>query len=137
MKMNFFPKWLRDLSISRKLYLIVGIMAVLIALELMMLLFSVQVLSSVRAIVEAEGAWSRAQKDAVTCLQQYGITRNEKEFREFEDALNVTSRYTQIRLEMAKKKPNFDLVRQQLIVVHTQADDIEGSLCMLKTFRNE
>jgi signal transduction histidine kinase len=130
----FFPKWLRDLSISRKLYLIVGVMAVLIAIELMTMMFAVRTLSSVRAMVGAEGLWSKAQKDAVTCIQQYGINRQEKEYQEFLSFLKVPQSYTKVREEMAKESPDFNIVRQGFIDGRTHADDIDGALDLFRRF---
>lgn len=55
----------RDLSVSKKLYAVVGLMAILIALELFTLLFAMNTLSAVRAFVNAEGVWSKSQKNAI------------------------------------------------------------------------
>src|ERR1700685_836036 len=55
-------RWFRDTSIAKKLYFTVGIMALLIAIELFVLFFSINTLSSVRAYVGGEGLWSQAQK---------------------------------------------------------------------------
>ena len=62
---------LKDISISKKLYFIVGAMAILIIIELLTLWFAIQTLSSVRALVGAEGLWSKAQKDAAYQLVKY------------------------------------------------------------------
>ena len=62
MKNLFSWQKLRDISIKKKLYFIVGTMAVLIAIELITLWFAIHTLSSVRAFVGAEGLWSKAQK---------------------------------------------------------------------------
>ena len=135
MKDFFVPRWLRDLSISRKLYLIVGIMAVLIAIELMTLMFAVQTLSSVRALVGAEGLWSRAQKDAVVCLQQYGINHKEREYADFLENLNVPKNYTAVRTEMLKDNPDMALVRKDLVAGRMHADDINCSIELFNRFR--
>ncbi|WP_373512572.1 hypothetical protein, partial [Persicitalea sp.] len=74
-----FFSWFKNLSIARKLYSVVGIMAVLIVVEIGTLYFAVHTLSSVRAFVGAEGLWSKAQKDAVYNLQQYSQTHSEKD----------------------------------------------------------
>jgi hypothetical protein len=49
-----------NLSVSHKLYTVVGVMAVLIATELFTLLFAMNILSAVRAFVGGEGLWSKA-----------------------------------------------------------------------------
>ena len=52
-------RWFKDISIAKKLYFTVGIMALLIAIELIVLFFSINTLSSVRAYVGGEGLWSK------------------------------------------------------------------------------
>lgn len=64
-------RWFKDVSIAKKLYLTVGLMATLIAIELGALVFSINTLSSVRAYVSGEGLWSKAQKDAMYQLLRY------------------------------------------------------------------
>src|SRR6201991_3382543 len=82
-------RWFRDLSIAPKLYFTVGIMAVLIGLELFVLIFALHTLSSLRAYVGGEGLWSKAQKDAVFHLYQYGVARDEQDYRQFEKFMRV------------------------------------------------
>ena len=70
--MKNFPllSWLRNVSLKKKLYFVVGIMAALIGIELFALNFTIHTLSSTRALVGAEGLWSKAEKDAVFSLQK-------------------------------------------------------------------
>ena len=70
----FLYRWFRDVSITRKLYFTVGAMALLVGVELFVLLFSLSILSSLRAYVGGEGLWSKAQKDAVFHLYRYGVS---------------------------------------------------------------
>ena len=83
MKKSVF-RWFRDISIAKKLYFTVGIMALLIAVELAVLIFSINTLSSVRAYVGGEGLWSKAQKDALYQLLKYARTHNEADYTKFE-----------------------------------------------------
>src|SRR5438477_10842150 len=82
-------KWFKNVSIRRKLYFVVGIMALLIAVELFTLWFAVKTLSSVRAYVGGEGLWSKAQKDAGYYLQKYGHTHDERDYLLFQEFLKV------------------------------------------------
>ena len=85
MKNGFFLyRWFRDVPIARKLYFTVGIMAVLIGVELFVLLFSLNTLSSLRAYVGGEGLWSKAQKDAVFHFYKYGVSRTDRDYELFE-----------------------------------------------------
>jgi hypothetical protein len=76
----FLFRWFKNISIAKKLYFTVGIMALLIAIELMVLLFSINTLSSVRAYVGGEGLWSKAQKDALYQLLKYARTHDELDY---------------------------------------------------------
>ena len=73
----------QNLSVSNKLYLVVGVMGSLIAIELLTLLFAMNTLSAVRGFVGGEGLWSKAEKDAVISLQKYAQSGNEKDYQEF------------------------------------------------------
>jgi hypothetical protein len=64
-------RWFRNVSIAKKLYFTVGIMAALIAVELAAVVFSIYSLSSVRGYVGGVGLWSYAQNDAMYLLLHY------------------------------------------------------------------
>ena len=82
-------RWWKSVSIAKKLYFVVGIMALLIVGELVTLRFAMRQLSAARAFVGGESLWSKAQKNAVFSLQRYGITKNEKDYEEYLDYLKI------------------------------------------------
>src|SRR3954471_12575515 len=82
-------QWWKDLSVAKKLYGVVGILALLIATELFTLLFAMDVLSSVRSFVGGESLWSKAQKNAVYSLHRYATTGNPKYYSDFQTALAI------------------------------------------------
>ncbi|MGE0764730.1 MAG: hypothetical protein AB7N80_15755, partial [Bdellovibrionales bacterium] len=49
--------WWRRTPVTKKPYIVVGVMAVLIAVELLTLLFAMNTLSAVRALVGGESSW--------------------------------------------------------------------------------
>src|SRR6187551_3263646 len=89
MKKLFTLKWLKNVSIAKRLYFAMSIMALLIAIELFTLWFAVTTLSSVRAYVGGEGLWSKAQKDAIYHLSRYGHTRDNNEYNYFLEFMQV------------------------------------------------
>lgn len=124
--------WFKNVSIAKKLYFTVGIMALLIAVELGVLVFSINTLSSVRAYVGGEGLWSKAQKDAIYQLMRYGITHDEADYLKFLDFMKVSAGDHKARLELSKEKPDWKVARQAFIEGRNHPDDVEG---MLKLFR--
>ncbi|MGZ4079297.1 MAG: PAS domain S-box protein, partial [Bacteroidia bacterium] len=125
-------KWFKNISISKKLYFVVGIMALLIAIELFTLWFSLNTLSSVRAFVGGEGLWSKAEKDAVYHLQKYSRTFNEKDYLKFQEFLKVPLGDHKTLLELKKKNPDPEKAKQGFIEGRNHPHDVEG---MIKLFR--
>jgi len=128
--------WLRDVSISRKLYFTVGIMATLIIIELVTLSFAIKTLSSVRALVGAEGLWSKAQKDAAYSLGKYGRSHDEADYLEFKKFLRVPLGDHVTRMELLKAKPDMEVARQGFLEGRFHAGDIDGAINVLTRFHN-
>src|ERR1700754_592116 len=108
-------KWIRNVSIAKKLYFTVGIMATLIAIELGALIFSINTLSSVRAYVSGEGLWSKAQKDAMYQLLRYGRTHDEADYEKFKDFMKVPRGDHKTLVELNKENPDMEIARQGFI----------------------
>ncbi|MBS1614082.1 MAG: hybrid sensor histidine kinase/response regulator, partial [Bacteroidetes bacterium] len=125
MGVTLFRK-LKDVSITKKLYFTVGVMALLICIELVTLFFSVHTLSSVRAYVGGEGLWSKGQKDAAYHLQRYATTRSEHEYQLFKEHMKVPIGDSKARLELAKAKPDLEVARQGFIEGRNHPDDVDG-----------
>ncbi|HXB09677.1 MAG TPA: ATP-binding protein [Puia sp.] len=135
MKMSVF-RWFRDISIAKKLYFTVGIMALLIAIELVVLFFSINTLSSVRAYVGGEGLWSKAQKDGLYQLLKYARTHDEADYGKFLDFFRVNLGDHKARLELSKPNPNLDIVRQGFIEGRNDPEDVDGMIHLFRRFHS-
>src|ERR1700759_4947526 len=105
-------RWFKNISIARKLYFTVGAMALLIGVELFVLLFCLNTLSSLRAYVAGEGLWSKAQKDAVFHLYQYGVSHTDKDYELFEQFMRIPAGDAKTRRELLAADGNMDVARQ-------------------------
>jgi len=126
--------WWRDLSVSKKLYAVVGIMASLIATELFTLLFAMNILSAVRAFVGGEGLWSKAQKNAVHDLERYSVTRQEKFYQQFLEDLKVPLGDHRARIEMEKENMDMNAVKEGFIAGKIHPDDIIPMVNLMRRF---
>jgi signal transduction histidine kinase len=124
----------RNLSIAKKLYGIIGIMAILIAGELFTLQFAMKNLSAVRAFVGGEGLWSKSQKDAISFLIQYGVTRDEKNYQHYLEHLKIPDGDHQARLALSQKIPDLERARAGFLQGQIHPDDIEPMLKLLTRF---
>jgi len=134
---NFsFSKWIKNVSIAKKLYSVVGIMAILIAVELGTLYFAVKTLSSVRAFVGAEGLWSKSQKDAIYSLRKYYRNHKVEDEQAFYNFMKVPLSHHKTLVELLKKNPDLAIARQGLIEGGNHRDDIDGMIKLFRRFNN-
>lgn len=129
-------KWFKNISISKKLYFVIGIMALLIAVELFTLFFSLRTLSSVRAFVAGEGLWSKAQKNAFYNLQKYARTYNNDDYLAFQNSMKVPLGDHKTLVELLKKNPDLDAARSGFIEGRNHPDDIDGMIQLFRRFHN-
>lgn len=132
-KFPFFKYW-KNVSISKKLYFVVGAMALLIVIELLTLRFAMSSLSALRAFVGGEASWSKAQKNAVYRFQRYVMTKNDWDYVAFNEALKIPDGDRKARIELQKAYPDMNLVRAGFIEGHVHPDDIEPVVNLLRRF---
>jgi signal transduction histidine kinase len=132
--MSWVGAW-RDVSIARKLYFVVGIMAFLIVGELLTLRLAMHTLSAARAFVGGEGLWSKSQKNAAISLQRYGRTKDPADFASFVADMQVPEGDHQARIELFKPAPDLSIVRDGFLRGRIDPDDIDPMIDLLKRFR--
>ncbi|HEX2682468.1 MAG TPA: ATP-binding protein [Ferruginibacter sp.] len=128
------PGRFKDISIAKKLYMIVGAMAILIITELLVLWFSIHTLSAVRAFIGAEGLWSKAQKDALYQLGKYHQSHNDSDYTAFQKLLAVPTGDHKARMELMKEDPDLDIVRQGFREGRIHPDDIDGMIKVVRKY---
>ena len=126
-------RWFKNIPIARKLYFTVGIMALLIAIELLTLRFAINTLSALRAYVQGEGLWSKAQKDAVYQLMKYGRTKKFDDYLKFQSYMRVPLGDHKARVELQKQNPDLEIIRKGFLEGRNHPSDISG---MIKLFRH-
>ncbi|HTA26515.1 MAG TPA: ATP-binding protein [Bacteroidia bacterium] len=129
-------KWFRNVSLTKKLYFVVGIMAALIGIELFALNFTIHTLSATRALVGAEGLWSKAQKDATSSLQKYGYTHNEMDYQHYLNMLKVPLGDHKARMALSETTPNKKAAFEGFAEGRIHPDDIDGVINLLTRFHS-
>lgn len=134
LKLNRLFDWWHQLSVTKKLYGIVGVMALLIASELLTLMFAMSTLSSVRAFVAGEGVWTKAQKDAIHCLYQYALTGDDRLYLEFKENLKINDGDHIALLALSKKDFDHEEASRGFIMGGNHPKDIDGMIRLLRKF---
>lgn len=121
---------------ARKLYLVVGLMAVLITTELLTLWFVTSTMSSIRVFVDGEGRWSKAQKQAVVSILRYEQTHDDEDYDRFLEHLRVPLADRAARLEMEKPVVDMPLVRQLLLMGQIDFEDTNRLVAFYRRFHD-
>lgn len=129
-------RWWKDLSVSKKLYGVIGLMALLIAFEFVTLIIAMTSLSTVRALVAGEGMWSKAQKDAVQELQRYFITQDEFHLDRFNKEINGPLGYRKGLQEIEKPDMNYQVVYDGFMAGKAVPEDIPRVVRLLRNFHD-
>ena len=136
MEKIFNIKWLYNISIAKKLYFVVGIMAFLLMIELGALFFSIHTLSAVRAFVGGEGLWSKSQKNAIYSLEKFANTRDYQDYTDFQNFMKVQSGDHNARVELLKENPDLKVVYEGFINGRNNPEDIDGMIKLIRRFHN-
>lgn len=132
---KFIRRW-RDISVAKKLYIVIGIMAILIAAELFSLLFAMNTLSAVRGFVTGEALWSKAQKDAILSLQKYARTKDQKYYAEFNHYLEVPLGDRIARIELQKPNPDLKEAARGFKQGRIHEEDVNGLIKLVLRFHD-
>lgn len=124
----------KDTSIAKKLYFIVGAMAILIVIELLTLWFAIHTLSSVRSFIAAESLWSKAQKNGIYHLGKYQRTHDTADYNAFVKFMSVPKGDHTARIELFKADPDLDIVRKGFLQGRIHPDDIDGMIKLVQRF---
>ena len=126
-----------NLSISNKLYVVIGVMASLVASELFTLWFAMNAMSGVRSFVNGESLWSKAQKEAVISLHEYARTRQPQYLEKFFTHIDVIYGDTAARKAVLESDPVDRSVAQAgFLRGQNHIDDAESLIELLDRFRN-
>lgn len=131
---NYLFSW-RSVPLSKKLFLLVGSMVVLIVLELIILSYAMTNLSAVRAYVAGEGEWSKAQKNAFYSFERYSKTKRQEDYHQIFKSLSVIEGDLNARTELGKPNPDLEVVRNGFLQGHVHPEDVENTIYFFRRFQ--
>ena len=106
----------------------------LLTMTLMLLLSvaSISTLSSLRAYVNGEGRWSKAEGQAIADLRRYSDTGKEEDYQRFRSQLAVPLGDRMARVELQSTNPDIALAARGFLAGRNDPADIPG---MIRLFR--
>ncbi len=127
--------WLKKLSVTKKLSIIISFILLILVLGLINFWFSLKVMSSIRSYVGGEGLWSKAQKSAISSLVKYSTTKEESDYQDYLKHLQVPLGDKQARQELDKKHPNLEIARDGFIKGGNNSQDVNDLIFLYRRFR--
>ena len=121
-------------ALRRTRWLIVAVFITIVALQLAVTAFSIEVLSAVRAYVNGESLYSKAQKDAHERLIAYIEYRHEDDYQAFERVLAVPLGDRVAREALQQPRRDVDAARLGFAAGGNHADDIDGMVRLFVWF---
>ena len=110
----------------------------LLTMTLMLLLSvaSISTLSSLRAYVNGEGRWSKAEGQAIADLRRYSATGQEDDYQRFRSQLAVPLGDRMARLELQSANPDIALAAGGFLAGRNNPADIPGMIRLFRLFRS-
>ncbi len=111
-------------------------MIVIAVLMLSMCVASLSLLSSIRAFVNGEGMWSKAERQAIAELREYTSSGDPDNYQRFRAELAVNLGDHVARMQLQSPSPNYDLAAFGFIAGRNHPDDVPGMMRLFRWFRN-
>ncbi len=110
----------------------------LLTMTLMLLLSiaCISTLSSLRAYVNGEGRWSKAEGQALAYLRHYAVTADESDYQRFEAQLAIPFGDRVARLQLQTDRPDLAVATRGFLAGHNNPADIPGMIRLFRLFRS-
>ncbi|HTP72562.1 MAG TPA: ATP-binding protein [Burkholderiaceae bacterium] len=119
---------------ARARWPIVAVFVAIVALQLAVAAFSIEVLSGVRAYINGESLYSKAQKDAHIHLLAYLEDRRDEDYRAFERMLAVPLGDRAAREALQRPQPDIDAARRAFVAGGNHGGDLDRMVRMFVWF---
>ena len=121
---------------KRKLLTVTWPLIVIAGLMLSLCVASLSTLSSIRAFVNGEGMWSKAERQAIAELRHFSASGSPDDYRRFRDELAVPLGDHVARLELQSLHPDYARAASGFIAGRNHPDDVPGLMRLFRLFRH-
>jgi signal transduction histidine kinase/PleD family two-component response regulator/HPt (histidine-containing phosphotransfer) domain-containing protein len=122
--------------LNRKIGTIITVFATISIIIFLLNYSSSMILNGVRAYVNAESLWAKAQKNATLNLYIYTYSKNIEHYKNFNKKLDIVFGYEKARVTLSSENPNFELAKEGFIESNNHPDDIEVLIDLFYYFQD-
>ena len=121
---------------KHKLLTVTWPLIVIAGLMLSLCVASLSTLSTIRAFVNGEGLWSKAERQSLAELRHYAVGGAPADYQRFRDEITVPLGDRAARIELQSAAPDYVLAANSLIAARNHPDDVPGMMRMFRIFRH-
>lgn len=129
---SFVRRYLTRLAFAKEFLLLVALFALLLGALVALTFAGVGMVSAMRAYVNGEALYSKAQKDAVYYLSQYASTRQSEYFEKYEASIAIPLSIREARAELDTPSPDLQEIRRLLEQARIPPGDLPERLWSLR-----
>lgn len=133
--MSRVSRSLQNLSIRKKLSILVGILVFNLIAVIALSILGMGILSQVRAYVGGEGLWAKAQKNAIYSLSKYAYSGHEKDYQDYLAELKTPLGDRKARIELSRPKPDLRISDQGFLEGQNHPEDVRGMAKLFLRFQ--
>jgi diguanylate cyclase (GGDEF)-like protein/PAS domain S-box-containing protein len=97
---------------------------------------SLSTLSTIRAFVNGEGLWSKAERQSIAELRLFAASGSQADYQRFREELAVPLGDRAARLELQSADPDYVFAASSFIAARNHPDDVPGMLRLFRLFRH-
>ncbi|KQQ56895.1 PAS domain S-box protein [Pseudomonas sp. Leaf127] len=98
--------------------------------------FSLYLMSAVRSYVGGESLWSKGQKDAIHALDLYVLSRHERDWLRYRQAMLIPEGDRLMREALDRPEPDTAAARSGILQGGNHAQDVAGIIWLYRYFRD-
>ncbi len=121
---------------KRKLLSVTWPLMVIAGLMLSLCVASLSTLSSIRAFVNGEGLWSKAERQSIAELRHFAASGSPADYQLFRAEIAVPLGDRVARLELQSTAPDYVLAANSFIAARNHPDDVPGMIRLFRVFRH-
>ncbi len=121
-------------SAERQVASVTGPLILIMSLMLLLSVGSLLILSALRAYVNGESMWSKAERQSILELQNYYRTGDESYYQRFGQELSVPLGDRRARLELLSAHPDYAADAQGFLAGGSHPHDIPGLIVLFRLF---
>ena len=121
---------------KQKLLTVTWPLIAIAALMLSLCVASLSTLSTIRAFVNGEGLWSKAERQSIAELRYFAASGSPADYERFSDEIAVPLGDRTARLELQSAAPDYVRAANSFIAARNHPDDVPGMIRLFRMFRH-